>query len=105
MKPRCMAIFAMSLTVTGCSRSNNLLMGRVEAQVGGHRVVVTDCYRISVPEPQQVETTGHWQPCRDADIQIRAGGKLIVNGKPYGNLGATDGVLIDHGAVSIQRAN
>ena len=41
--------------LAACSRSNNLLLGRVEAKVGTHDVVVTDCYRTSVPPPQMPE--------------------------------------------------
>ncbi|MDP9120825.1 MAG: hypothetical protein M3O15_05550 [Acidobacteriota bacterium] len=106
---------AMVLGVTGlcaaalaaCSRSNNLLLGRVEAGVGGHRVVVTDCYRTSVPPPRD-EGAGadrpawRFMPCRDADVLIR-GEELLVNGRSYGRLGPHDAVLVDHGRVSIDR--
>ena len=34
---------------SACGRSTNLLLGRVEAIVSTHTVVVTDCYRTSVP--------------------------------------------------------
>jgi|SRR3954454_4503981 len=87
----------------GCNRSNNLLMGRVEAAVGGHPVVVTDCYRTSVPQPEQVEGGWRWTPCRDADIHIRSG-VLEVNGRGYGKIGDGDAVLVDHGVVSVRRA-
>jgi len=94
---------ALSLS---CSKSNNLLLGRVEAPVGSHTVVVTDCYRTSVPPPQQFQDLGHtayrFTPCRDADVLIR-GEELTVNGQSYGHLNAGDGVLVDHGVVSIQR--
>jgi hypothetical protein len=86
----------------GCSRSNNLLLGRVESAVGGHPVVVTDCYRTSVPPPVRVEGGWQWTPCRDADIHIR-NGELEVNGRGYGKIGEHDGVLVDHGVVSVQR--
>ena len=42
----------------GCSRSNNLLMGRVEASVGGHLVAVTDCYQTSVAPPRFSSSDG-----------------------------------------------
>lgn len=87
----------------GCSRSNNLLLGRVEAQVGNHTVVVTDCYRTSVPPPETLKDTGpptyRFVPCRDADVLIR-GRELIVNGQSYGQMNATDSILVDHGRVS-----
>ncbi len=46
-----LAVLYVGLLIGGCSRSNNLLLGRVEAVVAGHTVVVTDCYRTSVPAP------------------------------------------------------
>ena len=58
----CFAIVLLS----ACSRSNNLLLGRVEATVGTHAVVVTDCYRTSVPSPQRLEDAVYrFTPCRD----------------------------------------
>ncbi|MGA2267389.1 MAG: hypothetical protein ABSH44_02865 [Bryobacteraceae bacterium] len=103
---RNIVLVAMVL-VSGCSRSNNLLLGRVEAQVGSHTVVVTDCYRTSVPPPQRLEDAGgravyRFTPCRDADVLIR-GDELLVNGQSYGRLNPTDAVLVDHGVVSVQR--
>src|SRR5438874_1626463 len=98
---------AALLLFTTCSRSNNLLLGRVEAEVGGHTVVVTDCYRTSVPAPQHLDNAGkavfRFMPCKDADIWIR-GDELTVNGRNYGRLSPSDGVLVDHGVVSIDRA-
>lgn len=92
------------LALTACSRSNNLFLGRVQATVGGHEVVVTDCYRTSVPPPERFVEGGRtdyrFTPCRDADVLIR-GGELVVNGRSYGHLKATDGVLVDHGVVSL----
>ena len=87
--------------LAACSRDNNLLMGRVEAQVGTHRVVVTDCYRTSAPQPQKLADQDglpvwRYMPCRDADVWIR-GEQLSVNGKEYGRLNPADGVLVDHG--------
>jgi hypothetical protein len=106
MNSRLGLCFAAAL-LSACSQSNNLLLGRVEATVGTHRVVVTDCYRSSVPEPRRLADEGgkavyRYMPCRDADVWIR-GQELTVNGKPYGNLNPADGVLVDHGVVSIER--
>ena len=103
-------IEAMKLTIfcgaaiflSACSRENNLFLGRVEAHVGTHKIVVTDCYRWSAPGPAQVEATYHYMPCKDADVWIKAE-ELTVNGKSYGALNAGDGVLVDHGVVSIER--
>jgi hypothetical protein len=89
--------------LASCSRSNNLVMGRVEANAGGHTIVVTDCYRTSVDPPKMETvaglTTYSFTPCRDAQVLIR-GDQLIVNGQSYGRIGATDSVLVDHGVVS-----
>ena len=95
--------FATGLLAAGCSRRNNLVLGRVEAPVGTHTVVVTDCYRTSVPGPERVDGAAyHYVPCRDADVWIR-GEDVTVNGTSYGRLNPGDGVLVDHGVVSIQR--
>ncbi len=98
----CAVLFA-----AGCSRSNNLLMGRVEATVGTHTVVVTDCYRTSVPNPEKIfdarrEIAYRFTPCRDADVSIHAD-QLVVNGRAYGHMNPTDSVLVDHGIVSINK--
>ena len=96
-------IVLAAVLLGGCSKSNNLLLGRVEATVGSHTVVVTDCYRTSAPGPEKTADGGyHYMPCRDADIWIR-GEELTVNGKGYGRLNAPDEVLVDHGVVSIER--
>ena len=91
---------------THCTRSNNVLLGRVEADVGDHTIAVTDCYRTSVEPPHQVEgmsggqLTYRWTPCRDADISI-SGEELVVNSKRYGRLNRGDAVVVDHGKVLI----
>jgi hypothetical protein len=90
------------LLVGGCSRSNNLLLGRVEATVAGHTVVVTDCYRTSVPQPQPEPSGARFTPCRDADVLIRAE-QLTVNGTSYGPLRPGSRVVVDHGRVSIEK--
>ena len=92
------------LLAVACSRRNNLLLGRVEAPVGAHTVVVTDCYRTSAPEPHQIEVAAyHYMPYRDADVWIRDE-ELSVNGKSYGRLKPGENVLVDHGVVSIEPA-
>jgi len=89
-----------------CSRSNNLLLGRVESTVAGHRIEVTDCYRTSVPSPRQLpdlpdgRKVYEFMPCRDADVLIR-GDELIVNGSSYGVLKQEDVITVDHGKVLI----
>jgi hypothetical protein len=89
-----------------CSRSNNVLLGRVESTVAGHRIEVTDCYRTSVPPPRQLpdlpdgKKVYEFMPCRDADVLIR-GDELIVNGTSYGTLKEADIITVDHGKVLI----
>jgi hypothetical protein len=102
-----LACLCAATLLPACSRSNNLVEGRVESKVGTHTVVVTDCYRTSVPAPQKVEATtagGHetyrFTPCRDADILI-SDEKLTVNGTSYSGLKPNDSVTVDHGRVLI----
>lgn len=95
---------AAALLASACSRSNNLVLGRVEATVGSHRVVVTDCYRTSVPPPEKVEDAVYrFTPCRDADVLIR-GDELVVNGQSYGHIKPDDSILVDHSVVSVNKA-
>jgi hypothetical protein len=100
------AVCVVTVALPACSRSNNLLLGRVEMAVGAHTVVVTDCYRTSVTPPERIEGAGQpayrWTPCRDADVLIR-GGELLVNGRSYGSVAVNDAILVDHGIVSINR--
>jgi hypothetical protein len=101
-----LACVCAAILCTACSSSNNLLLGRVEATVDGHTVVVTDCYRTSVPPPQQLANTAdgksvyRFMPCRDADVIIR-GDTLTVNGKRYGRLNRGDAITVDHGKVLV----
>src|ERR1700722_14586496 len=92
---------AIVMTV-GCSESNNLLFGQVQATVGTHTVVVTDCYRTSVPPPMRTGDDYRFTPCRDADVVIHDE-TLSVNGQSYGHLNRADSVLVDHGVVSVNR--
>jgi hypothetical protein len=97
-------ICGLVLACSACSRQNNLLLGRVQATVGGHTVVVTDCYTTSVIPPEKVggpgEQSYRFMPCRDADVLIR-NGELLVNGSSYGLLKQADAVTVDHGKVLI----
>jgi hypothetical protein len=100
------AIVVAVALVSVCSRSNNVLLGRVEAKVGSHTVVVTDCYRLQVPKPQHLDDTADgkpsWRfaPCRDAEVLIK-GDELVVNGRAYGPLHEGDSITVDHGKVLI----
>jgi hypothetical protein len=90
------------MPTTACSGSNNLLFGQVQATLGTHKIVVTDCYRTSIPPPQKLGDDYRFTPCRDADVLIHAE-TLSVNGQPYGYLNPSDSVLVDHGVVSVNR--
>ena len=96
-----LAVVCVGLLMAGCSRSNNLLFGRVEAVVAGHTVVVTDCYRTKVPPPVQEPAGATFTPCRDAMVVIH-NEQLTVNGTQYGPLARESRVIVDHGRVSIQ---
>ena len=97
------AVFCcLALALAACSRSNNLLMGEVQAAAGSHRIFVTDCYRLSVDPPQSTPDGYRYAPCRDADVLIR-NEEAIVNGRSYGRLNPNDSIFVDHGAVSIGR--
>jgi len=95
------ACLLAGLLSSACGRSNILLLGRVEAQVGTHRVVVTDCYRLSVAPPGRTSDGGYqFTPCADADVRIEPSG-LVVNARSYGAIGPADDILVDHGRVSV----
>ena len=93
--------------LAACSQSNNLLFGRVQAKVGEHTVIVTDCYRMHVPPPERLTSAPdagrayRFAPCRDAEVVISAD-HLMVNGKSYGTLKPTDVIVVDHGRVSVR---
>lgn len=90
------------ISAVACSRSNNLLFGEVQANLGAHTVVVTDCYRTSVPAPRKSGDDYRFTPCRDSDVVIHDE-TLSVNGKSYGRLNPGDSILVDHGVVSMNR--
>ncbi len=39
---------------SACTRSNNLLLGEVQAKVGSHDVRVSDRYRTNVDPPREI---------------------------------------------------
>jgi hypothetical protein len=85
---------------SACSQSNNLFLGEVRATAGSHKIVVTDCYRLSVDPPRETQDGYRYMPCRDAEVVIR-NGEAIVNGRSYGQIGPNDSILVDHGRVSV----
>ena len=99
---RCLPVALVLLALAACSRSNNVLLGRVEADINGHRVAVTDCYQFfGIPEPQKIgQGSYRYAPCKETVVTIQ-GNSLFVNGTAYGDLGPDDGVTVDHGKVLI----
>ncbi|MCX6145067.1 MAG: hypothetical protein NTZ35_17840 [Ignavibacteriales bacterium] len=101
-----MTLVSLLMLISSCSRSNNLLLGRVEAKLGTHTVIVTDCYQTSVPPTQagKDSTDGstfyHFTPCLDADVVIR-NEWLMVNRRAYERLSPGDTVIVDHGQVLV----
>lgn len=98
-------ILCVTILIGACSKSNNILLGRVEEKVGSHIVIVTDCFKTSVPPPQLLKSASdkpfyRFTPCLDADVVID-GDQLIVNGRSYGAIKQTDTVLVDHGKVLV----
>ena len=83
-----------------CSADNNLVFGQVEATVGTHPVVVTDCYRTSVPPPYNSGDVYHFTPCRDENVWMD-NETLSVNGRACGTL-AGETILADHRVVSVK---
>ena len=99
------ALLLLALSFEACTKSNNILLGRVEEKVGSHVVIVTDCYKTSVPPPQLLKSASdkpfyRFAPCLDADVAID-GDQLIVNGRSYGTIKQTDTVIVDHGRVLV----
>lgn len=101
-----MTVVSAAVCITACSKSNNLLLGRVEAKLGTHTIIVTDCYRTSVPPVQSLRDSAdgsmfyRFTPCKDADIVIR-NVRLTVNGISYEKLSPGDTVIVDHGQVLV----
>ena len=100
-----LALLVVALLIGACSKSNNILLGRVEEKVGSHIVIVTNCYKTSVPPPQLLKSASdkpfyRFTPCLDADVVID-GDQLLVNGRSYGAIKQTDTVLVDHGKVLV----
>jgi hypothetical protein len=101
-----MTVLSAAVVVTGCSKSNSVLLGRVEANLGTHPIIVTDCYRTSVPSTQMTKdpvdgtVVYRWAPCVDADVVIHHD-LLMVNGKAYKRLSPGDTIIVDHVQVLV----
>jgi hypothetical protein len=106
-RPLACLLLLWAITVFACAGAADILQGRVESDVAGHHVIVTDCYRTSPPAPEKLpDEKGlpvyRYAPCKDAVLMLR-GAELQVNGRAYGALGEGDEIVVDHGQVSINR--
>lgn len=93
---------AAMLLSSACSRDNNVLMGQLETDMGGHRVVVTNCRQFfGTPKPTKFAATSYrYAPCKGSVVVIQ-GDTLFVNGLAQGTLAAGDTVIVDQGKVKI----
>ena len=96
------AVAFVLLTLAACSRSDNVLLGRVETEINGHRIAVADCYQFfGIPEAKKLgEGSYEYSPCKGTVVALQ-GDELFVNGTSYGNLAADDSVTVNHGKVLI----
>lgn len=88
-------------TLSACDASNNPMLGRVEAEVSGHQVVVTNCYTMQVADVKSSDGSQSFSPCKNAAVTIK-NNMLLVNGESYGQLGDGDRVLVENGSVHIE---
>lgn len=93
-------LVAGACLLSACDASNNPVLGRVEANLDGHDVVVADCYLFSIPKIEKVDGGERFRPCSDSDV-ILSGDSLYVNGSSYGDLERFDRVIVTHGKVKI----
>ena len=84
------------------------LSGRVAAEIDGHTVIVTDCYRLrdcpvlKLEETEAGEEVYRFAPCRDTEVIIE-GDRLLVNGVLYGILNPGSTVLVHENEVVVNR--
>jgi methylthioribose-1-phosphate isomerase len=94
-------IIAMSCAaLSACDVQNNQLIGRVEADIDRHQVVVTHCYTKQLAKVLSTDDGDSWTPCKNAAVVIKDG-MLFVNGESYGKLGDGDSVLVEDGKAKI----
>lgn len=95
------AVSIACAALSACSAENNPVLGRVEAEVARHQVVVTNCYTMHLAEVQTIDggSTQRFKPCKDA-VMIKDD-MLYVNGESFGQLANGDSVLVDRGKVQV----
>jgi hypothetical protein len=81
------------------------LLGRYAAELGDHTVIVTDCFRLTMPTVVERESTAGetiytFAPCRDVEVVI-ADDLLRVNGALYGALNPASVVLVSEPLVFV----
>lgn len=88
------------IALSACDVQNNQLLGRVEAEIDRHQVVVTNCYTKQLAKVVSTDEGDSWTPCKNAAVVIKDG-TLFVNGESYGQLSEGDGVLVENGRAKI----
>lgn len=94
------AIAIVCTALSACDAQNNQLLGRVEADIDRHQVVVTHCYTKDLAKVLSTDDGDSWTPCKNAVVVIKDG-MLYVNGESYGQLGEGDAVLVEDGRAKI----
>ena len=90
----------LCVALSACDVQNNQLLGRVEADIDRHQVVVTHCYTKQLAKVISTDDGDSWTPCKNAAVVIKDG-TLFVNGESYGQLADGDGVLVENGKAKI----
>ena len=88
------------VSLSACDVQNNQLIGRVEADIDRHQVVVTHCFTKQLAKVQSTDDGDSWTPCKNAAVVIKDE-MLYVNGESYGQLAEGDSVLIENGRAKI----
>jgi len=100
-KIRSAAILAIvCAALSSCDVQNNQLLGRVQADIDRHQVVVTHCYTKDLAKVLSTDDGDSWTPCKNAAVVIKDG-MLFVNGESYGKLADGDAVLVENGTAKI----
>jgi len=92
--------FVVCAGLSACSAANNPVLGRVEADVAGHRVIVANCYTMHVPDVRSSDGGQSFAPCKNASVAIK-NDMVFVNGESYGQVAQGDIVMVENGRAKI----
>ncbi len=95
------AAVGVCTVLCACSAQNNPLLGRVEAAIDQHQVVVMNCRTNQLPKVQSTVDGDSWTPCKGSTVVIK-NGLLYVNGESFGQLAPGDRVLVKDGRATIE---